>query len=64
MAISSEGLSQSEYEALGMFPSWSLVDGEWTPPSPQPTDGQIWNWDEDNLQWVLAPIQEGGGTSI
>ncbi len=54
MAISSEGLTQAEYEALDVFSSWSLVDGVWTPPTPHPTDGQIWNWDEDDLKWVLA----------
>lgn len=33
------------------FPSWSRGDGEWLPPTPQPTEGR-WRWDEDTLTWV------------
>lgn len=58
MAISSEGLTQEEYENLDVFPSWNLVDGVWTPPIPKPTDGMIYYWDEENKNWKLANIQE------
>ena len=57
MAISSEGLSQEEYESLDMFPSWNLIDDVWTPPTPKPEDGMIYNWNEENLEWNLANIQ-------
>lgn len=57
MAISSEGLSQEEYESLDMFPSWNLIDGVWTSPTPKPEDGMIYNWNEENLEWNLANIQ-------
>ena len=41
------------------FPSWSLDEqGYWQPPIPwHPDDGQIYNWDEENLQWVLMTEQ-------
>lgn len=57
MAISSEGMSQEEYENLDMFPSWTLIDGVWTPPISKPTDGMIYNWNEENKNWQLAEIQ-------
>jgi len=35
------------------FPSWTL-DGnhDWQPPTPMPTEGAPWTWDEDTLSWV------------
>ena len=35
------------------FPSWTL-DGnhDWQPPTPMPTEGGPWVWDEDTLAWV------------
>jgi hypothetical protein len=35
------------------FPSWNL-DGnhDWQPPTPYPTDGKRYYWDEDTLSWV------------
>jgi hypothetical protein len=40
------------------FPSWALNPDttEWEAPTPMPDDGQIYNWDEATLSWVL---QEG-----
>jgi hypothetical protein len=58
MAISSEGMSQEEYENLNMFPSWKLIDGIWTPPIPKPNDGMLYNWDEENKNWSLAKVQD------
>lgn len=35
------------------FPSWILDEGSclWEPPTPMPTDGNIYQWDEEILNW-------------
>ena len=33
------------------FPSFTLVDHLWTPPTPRPENG-IWRWDEPSLSWI------------
>lgn len=35
------------------FPSWTLdASHDWQPPTPYPTDGGMYVWDEDTLSWV------------
>jgi len=36
------------------FPSWTLVEDtcQWAPPTPMPTDGKMYRWDEDTLAWI------------
>ena len=35
------------------FPSWTLdANHDWQPPTPMPTEGGPWAWDEDTLSWV------------
>ena len=35
------------------FPSWSLDDNhDWQPPVPFPTDGNMYKWSEDDLNWI------------
>jgi hypothetical protein len=35
------------------FPSWTLDENhDWQPPTPYPTDGGQYAWDEDTLTWV------------
>lgn len=37
------------------FPSWTLdANHDWQPPTPYPTDGERYGWDEDALAWVSA----------
>lgn len=37
------------------YPSWSLdSNDDWQPPVAYPTDGEIYSWNEDNLQWDLT----------
>ena len=37
------------------FNSWSLDENhDWQPPTPMPTDGKKYAWDEDELAWVEA----------
>jgi hypothetical protein len=41
------------------YPSWVLNTQtySWEPPTPYPTDGKYYGWDETTQSWVLAPIQ-------
>jgi hypothetical protein len=37
------------------FPSWLLnADAQWEAPVAMPTDGQVYSWDEENINWVLT----------
>jgi hypothetical protein len=44
------------------FPSWTLDSEEviWLPPVEYPTDGLIYHWDEENLDWVPSQFQMQG----
>ena len=34
------------------FASWTLDEnGDWQPPTPAPTDGKVYNWNETTLSW-------------
>jgi hypothetical protein len=37
---------------LAPFESWILVNGKWEAPVPYPIDGKIYNWNEDELNWI------------
>jgi hypothetical protein len=35
------------------FPSWTLdANHDWQPPTPRPSEGGPWMWDEDTLSWI------------
>mgnify|MGYP007004520571 CR=1 FL=1 len=35
------------------YPSWSLDENfDWQAPTPMPTDGKRYTWDEDSLSWT------------
>lgn len=35
------------------FPSWTLdANHDWQPPTPLPSEGGPWSWDEETLSWV------------
>ncbi len=38
------------------YPSWILNEQTclWDPPVAMPTDGQMYSWDEENINWVLT----------
>ena len=37
------------------FPSWTLdAQHDWQPPTPRPSEGGPWTWDEADLAWVLV----------
>lgn len=37
------------------FTSWVLDEStcQWTAPTPMPTDGQMYRWDEDTTNWIV-----------
>jgi hypothetical protein len=43
------------------FPSWVLNETTylWEPPVPMPDDGQLYQWDEEQGQWVEEEPQDG-----
>ena len=42
------------------FPSWTLdADAKWQPPTPYPTDGKFYTWNESTLTWDEV-ITDGG----
>lgn len=53
------------YDGIGFYapqpyPSWTLNDETyiWEAPIPKPNDGKVYEWDEDNQEWVLFPVSE------
>jgi hypothetical protein len=40
------------------FPSWTLDEASclWESPTPYPTDGQIYKWDEETTSWMLINV--------
>jgi hypothetical protein len=43
-----------------VFESWVLDEETclWNPPTPRPTDGKMYNWDEDSKSWVEFVLPE------
>tara|TARA_B110000285_G_scaffold216297_1_gene263467 strand:- start:1345 stop:1716 length:372 start_codon:yes stop_codon:yes gene_type:complete len=46
--------SKDAFIAPQPYPSWTLDDDTclWEPPTARPDDGKMYDWDEDNTQWV------------
>jgi hypothetical protein len=42
------------------YPSWTLdINADWQPPTPMPTDGKMYGWNEDTQSWdEIAPLGE------
>jgi hypothetical protein len=42
------------------FPSWTLNQETylWEAPTPMPTDGKLYEWNEEDLEWVEIPVSE------
>jgi hypothetical protein len=42
------------------FQSWILNQDTyiWEAPTPMPTDGKLYKWNEENLDWVEIPVTE------
>lgn len=63
------GARRRRYAAIGMkydselncfvepqpFPSWTLDEvGDWQPPTPMPTDGEDYVWNENRQEWEVV----------
>lgn len=42
------------------FASWQLNETSclWDPPTPMPTDGKMYRWDEDTTSWIEIPAPQ------
>ena len=41
------------------YPSWTLTEAcQWEAPTPYPTDGKVYTWDEATTSWVEVPVGE------
>jgi len=38
------------------FPSWLRVGSFWSSPIPYPTDGKIYEWNENDLRWNVVDL--------
>lgn len=44
------------YDPISPFPSWILDSNyDWTPPTPIPSVGGPYKWDEETVSWVALP---------
>lgn len=52
------GYSYNEEEDIFVapqpFPSWTRNGSGWLPPTPMPTDGKLYRWVEEDLNWQLV----------
>jgi len=47
------------------FPSWTIAGPtwQWQAPTPMPTDGGMYSWDEKTKKWVAMPGMIGAATT-
>ena len=47
------------YNPRSPYPSWTLdANYDWQPPTPRPTDGKDYVWDETTLAWIEVTFPE------
>lgn len=48
-----QNATKQNWADRGMFASWTFNEDrcEYEPPTPRPDDGNVYEWDEDNLTW-------------
>jgi hypothetical protein len=55
------GYSYNEEEDIFVapqpYPSWTRNSSFWEAPTPMPTDGQMYRWVEDDLNWQVMPTE-------
>lgn len=45
---------KDKFIPVKIFPSWTLdSNDDWQPPTPYPTDGETYIWNEDNQTWDI-----------
>jgi hypothetical protein len=45
---------EQDFRSLQPYPSWTWANKVWNPPTPMPTDGKAYKWNEDLQDWVEA----------
>ena len=55
------GYSYNEEEDIFVapqpYPSWTRNGSGWEAPTPMPTDGKLYRWVEDDLNWQAIPTE-------
>lgn len=44
--------SEQDFRTRQPFPSWTWANKTWNPPTPYPADEKIYNWSEEEQDWV------------
>jgi hypothetical protein len=44
--------AEQDFRNLQPYPSWTWANKVWNPPTPMPTDNQLYRWNEEDLEWV------------
>jgi len=50
--------ARDAFMAKQPYPSWLLDEDtcQWVPPTPYPSDGNLYTWDEETLSWVQVNV--------
>ena len=43
---------EQDFRSPQPFPSWTWANKIWNAPTPMPTDGESYSWNEEKLEWV------------
>jgi hypothetical protein len=44
--------SEQDFRSPQPYPSWTWANKVWNPPTPMPTDGGMYRWNEEELAWA------------
>lgn len=56
-----DALADVFYNPVAPYPSWTLDEQfDWQAPTPYPSDGKMYAWDEPSLSWVEIVLPEAG----
>ena len=46
--------AEQDFRSLQPYPSWTWANKVWNPPTPMPSTGEMYNWSEEDLEWVAV----------
>jgi hypothetical protein len=49
---------EQDFRTVQPYPSWTWANKLWNPPTPMPTDGGTYYWNEEELAWDCNSIDE------
>jgi hypothetical protein len=44
--------ASQDFRTVQPYPSWTWANKTWNPPTPMPTDGGTYYWNEEELAWA------------